>query len=648
MVLAVRLLANMFAGHLVLAVIVGFIAATATFVLLLVGRDAGQRAGRGGLEALGVVRGVSCKPTFSRFCRPCLSAWRFISTRAGSAGVPKKPFSRGEEFREQVRQDCRVGARCVVLVAFAGAGAREGRPSRRGKPRCGGCRPVSCAGRRRSGPGLVILGAGYGIGKIGASAVESMARQPEVAGNIQTAMIIAAALIEGVTFFALIVCMMSAPSRTALRIARRIMVIHDDCASVAWCLSCRSAPAVVRPDAVRRGAARNRPCRRRGSIRTCSRISRRSGPLDGRGLLSCLLADPVEVRLEADRRGPRQAREADRRPDRRGRSGQREGQATPGRLPAEAGRRAGRGPRHPRAGPPRRRETRPGIDRQGQGGRASRSAAGGAADRRGHGRRPQGTGRRSATLAVELAGKIVRAKLNPQRPRPVDREAVAGFAGGSMKRTERLSQTRLWLNPATSPPQTPAPRPNRGRRRRRADRRRLRQGPVGARRAGRPDRAGAGRVRRPGGPRCFGPAFPLEAVLSFARWSRTEEKSGILDRVFGGRVSPLVAELSEGRCPARPVGLSAGHPPPGSPPVRQAADRVPVRLTHRRRRWTPAALARSRRASGPCWAASRSWTGGRSRADRRGRPSHRRHRVRRLDRQPIADPPSTDDRQECP
>jgi F-type H+-transporting ATPase subunit c len=59
------------------------------------------------------------------------------------------------------------------------------------------------------GSGLVILGAGYGIGRIGSSAVESMARQPEVAGNVQTAMIIAAALIEGVTFFALIVCLLS-------------------------------------------------------------------------------------------------------------------------------------------------------------------------------------------------------------------------------------------------------------------------------------------------------------------------------------------------------------------------------------------------------------------------------------------------------
>ena len=58
------------------------------------------------------------------------------------------------------------------------------------------------------GAGLVIIGAGLGIARIGAAAVESMARQPEVAGNIQGAMIIAAALIEGVTFFALIVCML--------------------------------------------------------------------------------------------------------------------------------------------------------------------------------------------------------------------------------------------------------------------------------------------------------------------------------------------------------------------------------------------------------------------------------------------------------
>lgn len=57
------------------------------------------------------------------------------------------------------------------------------------------------------GAGLVVIGAAYGIGKLAGSALESMARQPEVAGNIQTAMIIAAALIEGFTFFALYICM---------------------------------------------------------------------------------------------------------------------------------------------------------------------------------------------------------------------------------------------------------------------------------------------------------------------------------------------------------------------------------------------------------------------------------------------------------
>lgn len=56
------------------------------------------------------------------------------------------------------------------------------------------------------GAGLVSIGAAFGIGRLASSAVESMAGQPEVAGSIQTAMIIAAALIEGFTFFALVIC----------------------------------------------------------------------------------------------------------------------------------------------------------------------------------------------------------------------------------------------------------------------------------------------------------------------------------------------------------------------------------------------------------------------------------------------------------
>lgn len=56
------------------------------------------------------------------------------------------------------------------------------------------------------GVGLVVIGAAYGISKLAAAAYESMARQPEVAANIQLAMIIAAALIEGFTFYALFIC----------------------------------------------------------------------------------------------------------------------------------------------------------------------------------------------------------------------------------------------------------------------------------------------------------------------------------------------------------------------------------------------------------------------------------------------------------
>ena len=56
------------------------------------------------------------------------------------------------------------------------------------------------------GAGIIVLGVGIGIGNIGSSAVEAVARQPEEAGKIQTAMIIAAALIEGVALFSTLIC----------------------------------------------------------------------------------------------------------------------------------------------------------------------------------------------------------------------------------------------------------------------------------------------------------------------------------------------------------------------------------------------------------------------------------------------------------
>lgn len=55
------------------------------------------------------------------------------------------------------------------------------------------------------GAGIAVLGAGLGIGKIGGSAMDAIARQPEAAPKIQTAMIIAAALIEGVALFGVVV-----------------------------------------------------------------------------------------------------------------------------------------------------------------------------------------------------------------------------------------------------------------------------------------------------------------------------------------------------------------------------------------------------------------------------------------------------------
>ena len=60
------------------------------------------------------------------------------------------------------------------------------------------------------GCGIVVLGAARGIGHIAGNAVESIARQPEAGGRIFTSMIISAALIEGFTFFAIVVCLLLA------------------------------------------------------------------------------------------------------------------------------------------------------------------------------------------------------------------------------------------------------------------------------------------------------------------------------------------------------------------------------------------------------------------------------------------------------
>lgn len=60
------------------------------------------------------------------------------------------------------------------------------------------------------GAGLAIIGGAAGIGRLAASAMEGTARQPQASGDIRIAMIIAAALIEGATFFALVICILLA------------------------------------------------------------------------------------------------------------------------------------------------------------------------------------------------------------------------------------------------------------------------------------------------------------------------------------------------------------------------------------------------------------------------------------------------------
>lgn len=59
------------------------------------------------------------------------------------------------------------------------------------------------------GGGLAVIGAGIGIGKIGGQAMDAMARQPEIQGKLQQSMIVAAALIEGATFLALIIAILA-------------------------------------------------------------------------------------------------------------------------------------------------------------------------------------------------------------------------------------------------------------------------------------------------------------------------------------------------------------------------------------------------------------------------------------------------------
>jgi F-type H+-transporting ATPase subunit c len=95
----------------------------------------------------------------------------------------------------------------LVTASFVGPVVAQDKKGETGKTAVEGRQPfASPAWGAGIGAGLVIIGAALGFGKIGSAALESMARQPETAGRVQTAMIIIGALLEGVAFFALVIC----------------------------------------------------------------------------------------------------------------------------------------------------------------------------------------------------------------------------------------------------------------------------------------------------------------------------------------------------------------------------------------------------------------------------------------------------------
>ena len=77
------------------------------------------------------------------------------------------------------------------------------------------------------GAGLVLIGAANGIGKIGASATEGIARQPDAAPKIQTAMILSAALIEGVALFALVICFLIGSNAISVKATPAATTTHE-------------------------------------------------------------------------------------------------------------------------------------------------------------------------------------------------------------------------------------------------------------------------------------------------------------------------------------------------------------------------------------------------------------------------------------
>jgi F-type H+-transporting ATPase subunit c len=145
-------------------------------------------------------------------------AWPFTHINGISSKAIFNPIEKGQISMVRL---CKLGIVTSLFLIAAPALAQVAPPADLGGTDSAELTQGDIAANRRTavpggfmnlgaaiGAGLVMIGAGLGIGRIGGQAVEGMSRQPEAAGNIQTAMLISAALIEGATFFALIVCML--------------------------------------------------------------------------------------------------------------------------------------------------------------------------------------------------------------------------------------------------------------------------------------------------------------------------------------------------------------------------------------------------------------------------------------------------------
>jgi F-type H+-transporting ATPase subunit c len=132
---------------------------------------------------------------------------RIVSSAARAGTRARLFWKKGIEdmTTKNLLKSCLMGAAALALLPAAALAAGPAAP-----PEATVVVPNVVKGLAAIGAGLAVIGGGVGIGLVGKGAVESIARQPEAAGKIQINMILAAALIEGATLFAVVVGMIAA------------------------------------------------------------------------------------------------------------------------------------------------------------------------------------------------------------------------------------------------------------------------------------------------------------------------------------------------------------------------------------------------------------------------------------------------------